>query len=126
MDWSFTEPKPKNTELPPLSENTAVVRSRHYLAILNISASPENVEAEALRRLVQMARRVRDHLKLSAPSDKEQWRHFFKVSDYGDGELYFPLIDGLESTDADYLLRFLWQQRHLTIPGLKNVAPRIQ
>lgn len=126
MDWSFDNPKPKSTELPPLSDNTAVVRSLNYLAILNISASPENVETEALRRLAKMVRQVRTHLKLPRPSDKELRPPFFKVSDYGDGELYFPTLDGLEPTDAEYLLRFLWQHRQLTIPGLKSVAPRIR
>jgi hypothetical protein len=125
MDWTLERPKAPD-ELPPAGEKTAAVRSKHYTAIINISDSPDDATEESLRRLVRMARMVRNYLKAPVPSDRPMVRDFYRVQGHGDADLYFPITPGLESTDADYLLRFLWQHQKLQIPGLKNIGLRIQ
>jgi hypothetical protein len=125
MDWTLERAKPSD-ELPPMCDKTVAVRSKHYTAIINISNDPKDVTEESLRRLVRMARRVRDSLKMLTPSDRPMERDFYRVSGHGDPDLYFPITPGLEATDADYLLRFLWQHQKLQVPGLKNLGLRTQ
>ena len=125
MDWSSFNPKVKeNTGLPPAGARTVAYRSPSYTALINISDSPDSVEAEVLQRLVRMVRTVRTTKKLKTPSDVPL-KDGVTVSVAGEAPLYFESVAGI-TAPADYLLRFLCLHRETSVPGLKTVAPLIR
>ncbi len=109
-----------------MGSRTIAYRSQHYTAIIKVSDTAEDVGAEVLRRLVQASRTLRKAKKLSFPSDVVPSEPHRAVTVAGEPTLFFPILPGLPDSDADYLLRFLWQHRGPQTPEILSVAPTIR